>query len=304
MIIRPGAEHFIENMVGCDPLYIIDRDHDLLQPSLDRFPQLYQNRLRPYTTNDWSNQPILEKIPNGQFGVCLAYNVFNYRPLAIIRRYLEEIYQKLRPGGALIMTFNDCDNYRAVMLVEKFCASYTPGYLIRDLAQDVGFEQVYTWGDGGPSVWLELRKPGQLTSKRGGQAIASIRNINDYSDDVDYRIRRVYTEDEFIELQSMLAKKYNLDKISDAEREQIFGKILSDKEAEERRIILEEEESRRIKLKEEEEFAKSVDRFRKEELPRLRQRAIELQVGDPNLIRYGYSAEKLKQLIKAKEEGQ
>ena len=29
---------------------------------------------------------------------------------------------------------------------------------------------------------------------------------------------------------------------------------------------------------------------------------MELRAGDPNLIRYGYSAEKLKQLIKAKEE--
>ena len=95
MIIRPGLEDFIENMVGCDPLYIIDREYDLLQPSLNRFPKLYQNRLRPYTTNDWGDAPILDKIPNNQFGVCLACNVFNYRPLEIIRRYLEEIYQKL-----------------------------------------------------------------------------------------------------------------------------------------------------------------------------------------------------------------
>jgi len=303
MIIRPGIENFVETMVGCDPLYIIDREHDLLKPCLDRFPPLYQNRLRPYITNDWSDQLILDKIPNNQFGICLAGNVFNYRPLEIIRRYLEEIYTKLRPGGVLLMTYNDCDRAPAVILVEQFCTSYTPGYLIRDLVQDVGFEQTYTWDDGGPSVWLELKKPGMLTGNRGGQAVATVRRINDYSDDVDYRIRKVYTEDELIELKLTLTKKYNLDKMSNAKWEEILGKILGEKEAKETKIRLEKEaEERRVKLEEEEEFAKSIDRLKKEELQQLRQRAMELNAGDPNLIRYGYSAEKLKHLIKQKEE--
>ena len=51
-----------------------------------------------------------------------------------------------------------------------------------------------------------------------------------------------------------------------------------------------------------EELAKSVDQRKREELVRLRHRATELQAGDPNLIRYGYSSEKLKNLIKQKEE--
>ena len=293
MIIRPGLEDFIENMVGSDPLYIVDREHDLLQPCLDRFPQAYQNRLRSYTTNDWSDQPILGKIPNNQFGVCLACNVFNYRPLEIIRRYLEEIYTKLRPGGVLLMTYNDCDHAQAVMLAEQGFASYTPGYLIQDLTQDVGFELIYTWSDGGPSVWLELHKPGQLLSNRGGQALAKIHNVSDYSNDIDYRIRRAYTKDELAKMQE--AKKYNID-ISNLDWENILHVMLQEKEAEEHRIKL------RIAQELHEEMAKSVDQRKKEELVRLRQRAMELQAGDPNLIRYGYSAEKLKNLIKQKEE--
>jgi SAM-dependent methyltransferase len=401
MIIRPGIEDFVDTMVGCDPLYIIDREHDLLRPCLDRFPNLYQNRLRPYTTNDWSDSPILEKIPNNQFGVCLAYKVFDYRPLEIIRRYLEEIYQKLRPGGVLLMSFNDCDNHRAVMLVEQFCASYTPGYLIRDLVQDIGFKQVYTWDDGGPSVWLELHKPGQLTSKRGGQVIASVCHINDYSDDVDYRIRRVYTEDEIAKLQetantlnidrkiikrvtpyelemeinAVLKEQHELEQIENQKKkfellkqkadkfgidiknseveelvriaelknaaikhsidvdhpdwEDRFNRLLRKREEDrsnaeeiERRVAAETERQRVEKLKEHSRslgidpdkypneaelircIAKTVDQLKKDELKLLRQRATELQVGDPTLIRYGYSAEKLKQLIKAKEERQ
>lgn len=304
MIIRPGIENFIDTMVGCDPLYIIDRDYDLLQPCLKRFPKLYQNRLRPYTTNDWSDEPILHKIPNEQFGVCLAYNVFNYRPLEIIRRYLEEIYTKLRPGGVLIMTFNDCDNEKAVMLVEQFCASYTPGYLVRNLAQTIGFEQAHTWSDEGASVWLELRKPGELISNRGGQSIAMAYSKYDYSNDVDYRIRKMYTEEE---IKSMYDPS-----ISNSERETILSAALGIKEKEAHKLRLEQEEQERQRKLEEdriqkelqEQHAQELDRLKKEELIRLRQRALQLQAGDPNLIRYGYSAEKLKQLIKAKEEGQ
>jgi SAM-dependent methyltransferase len=420
MIIRPGLENFVENMVGSDPLYIIDREHNLLQPCLDRFPKLYQNRLRSYTTNDWSDDPILGKIPNNQFGVCLAYNVFNYRPLEIIRRYLEEIYTKLRPGGTLLMTYNDCDRASAVMLVEQFCASYTPGYLIRDLTNNVGFDLIHTWSDGGPSVWLELHKPGQLLSNRGGQALAKIHNIFDYSDDIDFLKRKAYTNDEVSNLQERARslgiggkiikrnKPYDLlvlikdteDKIKEEQRIRDWRKLaikhnielslsnwqdlvkeILDREAEEQNRIQEEqylqrlkeiavlqkvdinsanwkeiieeilrkqaiEEQRRIekeeleqlqqlakkyninvdmsainwkdtlrkvvyekKVEEEriarelhEEFAKSFDQRKKEELAILRQRAMELQVGNPNLIRYGYSAEKLKALIKQKEE--
>lgn len=399
MIIRPGLEDFIENMVGCDPLYIIDREHDLLRPCLNRFPKLYQNRLRSYTTNDWSDQPILDKIPNNQFGVCLASNVFNYRPLEIIRRYLEEIYQKLRPGGVLLMTYNDCDRAGAVMLVEQFCASYTPGYLIRDLTQNIGFEQLHTWSDEGPSVWLELRKPGKVFSNRGGQVISKIKEVEDYLQDVDFLRRKVYNEKELISLQeeanklnieqtiidnlcntcpydlqilinninektrraleekenfdrlTQLAIEYNINIKDEDWKELLINAqnkalaienavdinlpgweetlkiVLAKKEeerawqAEENRKIADALEKKRIEMlhqqarlyninpllyENEEEIhrliAEAIDQRKKEELVKLRQRAMELQAGDTNLIRYGYSAEKLKELIKQKEE--
>jgi SAM-dependent methyltransferase len=103
-----------------------------------------------------------------------AYNFFNFRPFEVLRQYLTEIYQKLRPGGILIMTFNDCDRAKAVMLVEQHYCCYTPGYLVRELAQSLGYEIAFAWTDQGPSTWLELRKPGERPGLRGGQALAKI----------------------------------------------------------------------------------------------------------------------------------
>jgi SAM-dependent methyltransferase len=398
LIIRPGKEDFIESMVGYDPLYILDQNHELLEPCLKRFPKLYQNRLRPYVINDWSDDPLLGKIPNGQFGVCLAYNVFNFRPLEILRRYFTEIYQKLRPGGVLLMTFNDCDNEKAVMLVEQNCASYTPGYLVRDLAKTIGFDLVNSWGDGGPGVWLELKKPGTLSSLRGGQVIAKIGNITDFQFDIDFDRHRVYTSDEIenlriqaqnlevpedviesstpfelqltiqgiqkelqaeqerkreeirLENRKLKAVQYNIDPedpqcdnlIHLAERrkvaqennidisfenwEQLLDQVLKEKELarrqqeeEDRKLAIELEYKRVAALHEwawehgvdpvmcpneaeiHRQVAEAIDQGKREILMKLRQQALELGVGNPSLVRYGYSAEKLQQLINEKE---
>jgi SAM-dependent methyltransferase len=172
--IRPGFESYLDHMVGCDPLYVVDVKHELLLPALSRYNEIYQQRLRPYVVSEREQPEILHSLPNEQFGFIFAYNFFNFRPFEIIRRYLEEAYKKLQPGGIMVMTFNDCDRDKAVMLVEQHFCCYTPGYLILELAKNIGFEPVLNWNDGGPSTWLELKKPGEFTSLRGGQALAKI----------------------------------------------------------------------------------------------------------------------------------
>jgi len=174
MILRPARELFIKHMVANDPLYLVDENYDLLKPAIEHFNPLYQNRLRISTVVETLDTPLLTKIPNEQLGVCLAYNFFNHKPFEIIKLYLTEIYQKLKPGGTLIMTFNDCDRYKAVMLVEQVYAAYTRGSMLRSWANHVGFEETYCYHDDGPSTWIEFRKPGQLTSLRGGQTLAKV----------------------------------------------------------------------------------------------------------------------------------
>ena len=174
MIIQPGLEKFVEDMVGFDPLYLIAQEHDLLIPAFSKFTEEYQRRLRLYTVKETIDAEILDKIPNNQFGICLVYNFFEFKPFEIIRSYLTEIYQKLKPGGTLIMTFNDCNRDKAVKLVEQHYACYTPGDLVQQFASTVGYNQIFSWNNNGPTTWLELRKPGTLTSLKGGQTLAKI----------------------------------------------------------------------------------------------------------------------------------
>ena len=172
MFIHPGNSELIYHVVSSDPVYILDEHYQLLEPVLKKFPPEYQRRLRKYVINETPDHPILDKIPDGQFFMCVAHNFFNYKPFEVLKRYLAEIYTKLRPGGVLVMTFNDCDRAPAVELAERTFACYTPGYLVRGMAESIGYQQGFELNDGGPWTWLELHKPGTLTTIKGGQPMA------------------------------------------------------------------------------------------------------------------------------------
>jgi hypothetical protein len=174
MIIHPMLEPFTHEMTASDPLYLVDESHYLLEPTLEQFNPVYRNRLRPYVIKESFDQPILTRLPDQQIGFCLIYNYLDYRPFALIKIYLEEIYQKLLPGGVVAMTFNDCDRYQAMQAVEQGITGYTPGSLVRAWANYLGFEEVFCHTTGNPSVWIEFQKPGQSTSLRGGQSLAKI----------------------------------------------------------------------------------------------------------------------------------
>ena len=174
MIFRPAQEKLIDDLVALDPLYLVDCNLELLEPCVARFHPAYQRRLRCYAVNDWQGGTIMHHFPDNQFGFVLAYNYFNFKPLNTIKQYLRELINKLRPGGVLIMTFNDCDWAHNVALAEKNFMCYTPGHMILSHAQSIGFEIVEQHNDHGDLHWIGLRRPGELTSIRAAQVLAKI----------------------------------------------------------------------------------------------------------------------------------
>lgn len=176
MIIHPGVEPFMQHMVGHDPLYIVDESEELLeQLVLRNYNEAYQRRLRPYVIEESFDHDILARLPDGQFGVCFAYNFFNFRSVEMIEKYLREIYHKLSPGGILIMTFNNCEHVTSLDLVVNNYACYATTEIIEKMATNLNYEVEFLWDrPENPGAWIELRKPGSLSSNRGGQTMAKI----------------------------------------------------------------------------------------------------------------------------------
>jgi hypothetical protein len=174
MIIRPGHETYIEDMVPLDPLYVVDHDPELIKPAINKFTPEYQRRLREYVISDWADGPVLGKLPNNQFGVIFAYHYFNHKPMPIICKFLTEFYQKLRPGGSVLMTYNNCDLAHGVSRAEHVWMMYTPRRLIEQHATGLGFELTDAYDGKGDVSWIEFRKPGDIVSLRGGQTLAKV----------------------------------------------------------------------------------------------------------------------------------
>lgn len=174
LIIRPGREKFIEDLVPLDPMYVVDQHEDLLQPAIQAFTPEYQRRLRPYIINDYEHEDALWQLPKNQYGLIFAYNYFNYKPMKIICQYLDSILTRLRPGGLVIFTFNDCDWAHGVALSEQNFMCYTPAREIKKYCCQIGFDIISVNRGQGDVAWMELRRPGEIESIRGGQSLAKI----------------------------------------------------------------------------------------------------------------------------------
>lgn len=174
MIIHPTQEGFIDHMVGSDILYVLDENMYLLDPVLEKFNTVYRNRLRVNTIEETFDKPMLAMVPDNQIAFCLVYNYLNYKPFEMIQLYLNEIYQKLCPGGVAIITYNDSDRHQAIPMIEQEITCYTPATLVEGWTRYLGFEEIYRHQNDSASTWLELRKPGKLTSLKGGQTLAKI----------------------------------------------------------------------------------------------------------------------------------
>jgi SAM-dependent methyltransferase len=173
LIIRPGRESFIEELVPLDPLYVVDTHQELIDPAVMAFNETYRARLRQYVLDE-DQDLILADLPDNQFGLIFAYNYFNFKPMELIQRYITEAYQKLRAGGTLIMTYNNCDQAHGVALAEQNFMCYTPGSEILKIAESVGFDVTYQHTGLGDLAWMELQRPGKISSLRGGQTLAKI----------------------------------------------------------------------------------------------------------------------------------
>jgi SAM-dependent methyltransferase len=123
---------------------------------------------------EYTEKPFFANLPKQCFGLIYSFHFFNFRPWIILKQYLKECFDLLRPGGVLVFTYNNCDIANRVGMVEHHSACYTPGRLVKAYVAELGYETVYAFDDESGTSWMELRRPGNYVSIRGGQTLAAI----------------------------------------------------------------------------------------------------------------------------------
>lgn len=261
--IRPALGHITEIMKDCDPLYLVDLDHRFFQGVKDLWTPQYQRRLRYYTVDETDSE-ILVDLPIGQFGCIVAVDFFNRRPMSLIEKWLREFYTKLRPGGTVIFTYNNCDLPAGALAFEKNSGCYTPESDLTRLCAQIGFKVHQSFNLNKNISWLEIQRPGELATIRGGQSLAMIKEIlSSPAMPKDPDPMPPPTE---LELVTARAKELGIAISAD-----MSVSALKDQ------ILIEE---------------------KKKELDYYRSLAVKLKIDSPSNIRYGYSLETLKKLVK------
>lgn len=176
MELRPALGEFSDVLIGCDPLYLVDTDAELFAEVKQLWTPEYQRRIRYYTIDESVKMP-LGVLPQNQFGLILSINFFNFRPLDIIEKYLTGMFNTLKPGGVAIFTFNNCDYPIGVDNFENGYYCYTPGRVIKELCIKQGFKILSSFDMENNVSWIEIQKPGNRISLRGGQNLAKIQNL-------------------------------------------------------------------------------------------------------------------------------
>ena len=76
-----------------------------------------------------------------------------------------------------MFTYNNCNLPYAVRNVENNWASYVPKTKLLSIIKQTGFEVIESFDAYENVSWLEIKKPGTLTSLRGGQTLGEILTI-------------------------------------------------------------------------------------------------------------------------------
>ena len=178
--LGPVTGDIAQELVALDPLYLADNTIDRLQAMKKLWNRIFQKRVRYYELNDDDNAP-LDVFPHNQIGFIGSWNWFNYKPYDVIQRYLNSAHTVLRPGGTMIFTYNNCSYPEAVDKVDKMQYSYVNGNALKKYCKSLGFEITSSF-DGEKEIdwclsWLEIKKPGKLTSLRGGQNLGAINRL-------------------------------------------------------------------------------------------------------------------------------
>ena len=215
LIFRPVHLTALHEIVALDPMYLVDTHEGLLATTTQQFTERYQRRVRNYIIDDYSEGTILDQLPKDQFGLVAAQNFLNFKPIEVINKIIAEVFDLLKPGGAFVFTYNNCDYAGPVKLAENHFTCYTPGRLIKQAAAAAGYVLNYEYNEINGVAILELAKPGHRISLRGGQTLAVIKdNIQAVGDQpikknkkqkqpktVDTAPTKYYTDEERIKLQ-------------------------------------------------------------------------------------------------------
>jgi hypothetical protein len=176
MIIQPKSKDVVDFVVASDPLYLVHFNFEQSQEVIADYSVEYQRRLRLYDFDEVN----FVKLPQAQASIVLCWELFNFLTLDLIKELLVKGYNWLQPGGVTVASYSNCDLIETANSLKFGDICYCNPRLLEQVAVDVGFEvelfDIKTADADIPNYvsWIELRKPGTLSTSKMHQALGEI----------------------------------------------------------------------------------------------------------------------------------
>ena len=173
---RSLSQKYTSELIANDPLYICDIDLMYIDEATAQFNDLYNKRIRKYVISNHD----LQMLPHNQFGFILSWMFFNFAGIEILENYLTNLIKLLRPGGSLMFSYNNGDIFDSCRLSEVSGMSFIPKRKILTMCEKIGYIVVdsYDLSNANDQVkyisWIEIQKPGVLTTVKRTQAKGQI----------------------------------------------------------------------------------------------------------------------------------
>lgn len=171
MEFEPFNGTFTRSLVAGDPLYLVSKHEQSLTVTTSQFPIEYVNRLRQYNIQDTD----FSDLPQNTFGTIFSYGWFEYVPLEVVKTYMREFFNLLRPGGVITFSYNNCEMKGSLSLTFSAQRPYNTFGYMSAMLHGLGFDVVEDTEINMNTSVLALRKPGKLKSQRTGQTLGIIK---------------------------------------------------------------------------------------------------------------------------------
>ena len=119
----------------------------------------------------------LSVLPQGQMAFVFSWGYFNYVSFDTMRQYLTQIWSLLRPGGRVFFSYNDGDTTFGAGMAENFAQTYMPKSLLVAFCDSLGYQIADASNYGNNVHWIELQKPGTLSTVKAHQVLGKISAI-------------------------------------------------------------------------------------------------------------------------------
>jgi SAM-dependent methyltransferase len=175
--IGPGDGFWTNNLVGSDPLYLVDIHDENLKKTIHKYNRLFARKIRSYLIGAENNKSHLDlsNLPENQIGFIFSWGVFDYLFVNEIEIYLEQCLKILRPGGTMIFSYNNCDTVKGAQLAETGQKAWLTEKILSRIVSKNNMELVKIFVANEDFTYAEIKKPGTIKSIKVDQPQLSIK---------------------------------------------------------------------------------------------------------------------------------